>query len=95
MSITDELREWIDSITWLDESISQAHKNVLAIADRIDEQHSKALEKVAAMMDESDELDKLKCHLDSLDKIAAEYRFNIVALAHRICAIERKLSGDN
>ena len=95
MSITDELREWIDSIMWLDESISQAHKDVLAIADRIDEQHNKALEKVAAMMDESDELDKLKCHLDSLDKIAAEYRFNIVALAHRICAIERKLSGDN
>lgn len=41
MSITDELREWIDSIMWLDESISQAHKDVLAIADRIDEQYDR------------------------------------------------------
>lgn len=94
MSITKELREYAEG--WRDRSCGI---HLLDIADRIDEQHSKALEKVAAkvaaMVDESDELDKLKCHLDSLDKIAAEYRFNIVALAHRICAIERKLSGDN
>lgn len=94
MSITKELREYANG--WRDRSCGM---HLLDIADRIDEQHSKALEKiaakVAAMMDESDELDKLKCHLDSLDKIAAEYRFNIVALAHRICIIERKLSGDN
>lgn len=81
MSITDELREWIDSITWLEESISQAHKNVLAIADRIDEQYLKVLE-----------LDKVKGHLDSLDKVAAEYRFNIIAIDRRISAIEQKLS---
>lgn len=94
MNITKELREYANG--WRDRSCGM---HLLDIADRIDEQHSKALEKVAAkvaaMVDESDELDKLKCHLDSLDKIAAEYRFNIVALAHRICAIERKLSGDN
>lgn len=84
MSITDELREWIDSITWLEESISQAHKNVLAIADRIDEQYLKVLE-----------LDKVKGHLDSLDKVAAEYRFNIVAMDRRISAIEQKLSRRN
>ena len=81
MSITDELREWIDSITWLEESVSQAHKNVLAIADRIDEQYLKVLE-----------LDKVKGHLDSLDKVAAEYRFNIVAMDRRISDIEHKLS---
>lgn len=46
MSITDELREWIDSVTWLDDSVSQAHKNILAIADRIDKQHHKTLENV-------------------------------------------------
>lgn len=84
MSITDELREWIDSITWLEESVSQAHKNVLAIADRIDEQYLKVLE-----------LDKVKGHLDSLDKVAAEYRFNIVAMDRRISAIEQKLSRRN
>ena len=84
MSITDELREWIDSITWLEESISQAHKSVLAIADRIDEQYLKVLE-----------LDKVKGHLDSLDKVAAEYRFNIVAMDRRISAIEQKLSRRN
>lgn len=59
MSITDELREWIDSIMWLDESISQAHKNVLAIADRIDEQHRKALERVAAMVDDPDTWERI------------------------------------
>lgn len=92
MSITDELREWIDSIMWLDESISQAHKNVLAIADRIDEQYLKVLENATAMVDELIELDKVKGHLSSLDKIAAEYRFNVIALDRRISAIERKLS---
>ena len=92
MSITDELREWIDSIMWLDESISQAHKNVLAIADRIDKQYLKVLEKATATVDEPIELDKIKGHLNGLDKIAAEYRFNVIALDRRISAIERKLS---
>lgn len=46
MSITDELREWIDSVAWLDDSVSQAHKNILAIADHIDKQHRKALKNV-------------------------------------------------
>lgn len=95
MSITDELREWIDSITWLDESISQAHKNVLAIADRIDKQYLKVLENATAMVDEPIELDKVKGHLNGLDKIAAEYRFNIIALDRRISAIERKLNRRN
>lgn len=88
MSITDELREWIDSVAWLDDSVSQAHKNILAIADRIDKQHRKVLKNI-------NELNKLKGHLDGLDKIAAEYRFNIVAMDRRISAIERKLGRRN
>lgn len=46
MSITDELRKWIDSIAWRDDSISPAHKNILAIADRIDEQHAVTVERL-------------------------------------------------
>ena len=41
MAITDELREWIGTISWLDDSVSSAHKNVLAIADRIDAEHER------------------------------------------------------
>ena len=96
MSITDELRECIATAIWQYENdIKTAYipnDKLLAIADRIDERHRKALEKVAAMVDEPDELDKLKCHLDCLDKIAAECRFNIVALGRRIERIERLLS---
>ena len=54
MSITDELRKWIDSIAWLEDSVTQAHKNILAIADRIDERYSvkvERLEKYRAAVD--------------------------------------------
>ena len=42
MAITDELREWIDSIAWLDDGVSSTYKKVLAIADRIDAEHESA-----------------------------------------------------
>ena len=89
MSITDELREWIDSITWLDESVSQAHKNVLAIADRIEEQHRRALEKVAAMVDEPDEIERRIKALEHLTEgmLLAESEFE-----GRISLLERKLN---
>ena len=61
------------------------------------EQRISAIErqKATITVNESTKLDKLKCHLDSLDKIAAEYRFNIVALDRRISAIEHELSKRN
>ena len=59
MSITDELREWVDEygceygtekfIAGSFGSIGQ--DKLLAIADRIDAEHRAALEKVAAMVD--------------------------------------------
>ena len=89
MSITDELREWIYSITWLDESVSQAHKNVLAIADRIEEQHRKALEKVAAMVDEPDEIER---RVKALEHLTEGMLLDESELRERVEAIERKLN---
>ena len=92
MIITDELREWVRNHVAELNIGGVNERDLKEISDRIDEQHRKALEKVAAMVDEPDELDKLKCHLDGLDKISAECRFNIVALERRIERIERLLS---
>ncbi len=50
MSITDELREWYKDRLFMGNGWAE----IDAIADRIDEQHRKALEKVAAMVDEHD-----------------------------------------
>lgn len=53
MRITDELREWASYNRHYDfiESSGGGHCELLAIADRIDAEHRKALEKVAAMAD--------------------------------------------
>lgn len=62
MSITDELRECIAAAIWqYEDGIKTAYipnDKLLAIADRIEEQHRKALEKVAAMVDEPDETER-------------------------------------
>lgn len=92
MIITDELREWVRNHVAELNIGGVNERDLKEISDRIDEQHRKALEKVAAMVDEPDELDKLKCHLDGLDKISAECRFNIVALERRVERIEKLLS---
>lgn len=80
MSITDELREWlagaegggVDALT--------------AIADRIDEQHRRALEKVSAMVEVPVEY-----------RIASDYDGKSLArelheLEKRVSIIERKLN---
>lgn len=51
MSITDELREWYKDRLFMGNGWAE----IDAIADRIDEQYRKALEKVAAMVDEHDD----------------------------------------
>ena len=62
MSITDELRDCIRTANRSYEDVRNPYNDreilyipeeeLLAIADRIDEQHRKALEKVAAMVDD-------------------------------------------
>lgn len=42
--------------------------------------------------DLGERIDALEQRIDDLDKIAAEYRFNIVALERRIEKLERKLN---
>ncbi len=57
MSIADELREWAHT-RFVGLLSSEWEREVDGIADRIDEQHRKALEKVAAMVDEPDEIER-------------------------------------
>lgn len=54
MSITDELRAWIERYTMSGER----YRELLAIVDRIDAAHRSALEKVAAMVDAPDEIER-------------------------------------
>lgn len=81
MSITDELREWtrLHTVNCSDNRIA-----LVAIADRIDEQHRKALEKVAAMVDEPDYFDTI------IDANSTPRRID--ALEQRVSVIERKLN---
>lgn len=83
MSITDELRAWIDGNTVI-------HVTALrAIADRIDEQHRKALEKVAAMVDEPDETER---RVKALEHLTEGMLLDESELRERVEAIERKLN---
>lgn len=50
MSITHELREWISSVTWLNDGIHHTCDKITAIADRIDAEHEDAVRKEAARM---------------------------------------------
>ena len=84
MSITDELREYASG--WRDRS---CHERLLAIADRIDEQHRKALEKVAAMVDEPDETER---RIKALEHLTEGMLLDESELRGRVDAIERKLN---
>ncbi len=108
MSITDELREyvqdWRDAPSLMDDldrgDVDGILEDFIRIADRIDERHRKALEKVASMVDEPDEkrgrtdalerrIDRLDGMLDGMGKGAAS---RIEAIEGRVGAIERKLN---
>lgn len=83
MSITDELREWIDGNTVI-------HVTALrAIADRIDERHRRALESVAAMVDEPDETER---RVKALEHLTEGMLLDESELRERVEAIERKLN---
>ena len=83
MSITDELREWGNR--WEDAVADE----IDAIADRIEEQHRKALEKVAAMVDEPDEIER---RVKDLEHLTEGMLLDESELRERVEAIERKLN---
>lgn len=83
MSITDELREYVG----LGEGTVPC--KIRAIADRIDEQHRKALERVAAMVDEPDETER---RIKALEHLTEGMLLDESELRERVEAIERKLN---
>ena len=86
MSITDELRKWIRARNMM---AKETFDQLTAIADRIDEQHRKALEKVAAMVNGPDEIERRVKALEHLTEgmLIAEGEFEL-----RISLLERKLN---
>lgn len=93
MSITDELRECIAAAIWqYEDGIKTAYipnDKLLAIADRIEEQHRKALERVAAMVDEPDETER---RVKALEHLTEGMLLDESELRERVEAIERKLN---
>lgn len=88
MSITDELREWAHAR--FSGGFSDAmEREVDEIADRIDEHHRKALEKVAAMVDEPDEIER---RIKALEHLTEGMLLEESELEGRIAVIERKLN---
>lgn len=55
MRITEELRKWISTVTWLDDGMSHSHKDILAIADCIDEEHQKAMPRAGQLLEGAEE----------------------------------------
>lgn len=84
--ITDELREWAHGFNgpWKSNEVA-----LLAIADRIDEQHRKALEKVAAMVDEPDETER---RIKALEHLTEGMLLEESEMEGRISLLERKLN---
>lgn len=87
--ITDELREWARNhvaelnIGGVDE------RDLKEIADRIDEQHRKALERVAAMVDEPDETER---RVKALEHLTEGMLLDESELRERVEKVERKLN---
>ena len=91
MIITDELRNWasIQVHEIVSPMSGRAERELLAIADRIDEQHRKALEKVAAMVDEPDETER---RIKALEHLTEGMLLDESELRERIEKVERKLN---
>ena len=89
MSITDELREYVIQVHrngWFDRRVCD---DLLEITDRIDEQHRKALERVAAMVDEPDETER---RVKALEHLTDGMLLDESELRERVSVIERKLN---
>ena len=95
MSITDELREWVRYLgdnPHLGSLTDFGKQGLRNLADRIDEQHRKALERVAAMVDEPDELDRLDKRIKALEHLTDGMLLAESEMDGRVSAIERKLN---
>ena len=88
MSITDELREWVRE-RFVGLLSSEWEREVDEIADRIDEQHRRALEKVAAMVDEPDETER---RVKALEHLTEGMLLDESELRERVEKVERKLN---
>lgn len=92
MSITDELRKWVrylDDNPHLGSLTDFGKQGLRNLADRIDEQHRKALERVAAMVDEPDEIER---RIKALEHLTDGMLLDESELRERVEAIERKLN---
>ena len=97
MSITDELREyvndWRDTPSLMDGldrgDVDGILEDFIRIADRIDEQHRKALERVAAMVDEPDETER---RVKALEHLTEGMLLAESEMEGRISLLERKLN---
>ena len=97
MSITDELRmyvqDWRDTPSLMDDldsgDVDGILEDFIRIADRIDEQHRKALEKVAAMVDEPDEIER---RIKALEHLTEGMLLDESELRERVEKVERKLN---
>lgn len=97
MSITDELRmyvqDWRDTPSLMDDldrgDIDGILEDFLRIADRIDAEHRKALEKVAAMVDEPDETER---RVKALEHLTEGMLLDESELRGRVEKVERKLN---
>ncbi len=86
--ITDELREWAHA-RFAGGFSDVMEREVDEIADRIDEQHRKALEKVAAMVDEPDEIER---RVKALEHLTDGMLLSESEMEGRISLLERKLN---
>lgn len=97
MSITDELRDCIRTANRSYEDVRNPYNDreilyipeeeLLAIAERIDEQHRKALEKLSALIDEDTDQ-----YLEGYNEASDFFANEIEDLRHRVGIIERKLN---
>ena len=92
MSITDELREYASELDAAasrksEHGFSPVAMKLTAIADRIDEQHRAALEKLSALIDEDTDQ-----YLEGYNEASDFFASEVEDLRHRVGIIERKLN---
>ena len=87
--ITDELREWVRNHVAELNIGGVNERDLKEIADRIDEQHRRALERVAAMVDEPNEIER---RVKALEHLTEGMLLAESEMEGRISMLERKLN---